>query len=184
MRDVFGRVWRLPPPTRYAIAVIAAAVGISLRLALDPLWGVKLPLITMFPTIMVSAWFGGFWPGIVTTLLSAIAAEYFWMPPVHSLRMSDPGDVVGLLIFVVIGGLISGLNETWRRATTAVISSEDRLRTTLASIGDGVIATDDEGRVTALNAVAEALTGWSEAEALGRRSAGVFVIVDEPSRQP
>jgi len=184
LRDGFGKVWRLPPPTRYAIAVIAAAAGISLRLALDPLWGVTLPLITMFPAIMVSAWFGGFWPGIVTTLLSAIAAEYFWMPPVDSFRMSDPGDVVGLLISVVIGGLISGLNETWRRATTAVISSEDRLRTTLASIGDGVIATDDEGRLTALNAVAEALTGWSEAEALGRRSAEVFVIVDEPSGQP
>jgi PAS domain S-box-containing protein len=184
LRGVLGRVWRLPPPTRYAIAVIAAVAGISLRLALDPLWGVKLPLIMMFPAIMVSAWFGGFWPGIVTTVLSAIAAEYFWMPPVHSLRMSDPADVVGLLISVVIGGLISGLNETWRRATTAVIWSEDRLRTTLASIGDGVIATDDEGRVTGLNAVAEVLTGWNEAEALGRRSAEVFVIVDEPSGQP
>jgi PAS domain S-box-containing protein len=184
LRVAFGRVWRLPPPTRYAIAVIAAAAGTSLRLALDPLWGVKLPFIMMFPAVMVSAWFGGFWPGIVTTLLSAIATDYFWMPPVHSLRMSDPGDVAGLLVSVVIGGLISGLNETWRRATTAVIASEDRLRTTLASIGDGVIATDDEGRVTALNAVAEALTGWNEAEVLGRRSAEVFVIVDEASGQP
>jgi PAS domain S-box-containing protein len=184
LRNIFARVWRLSPPVRYAIALATAAAGISLRIALDPLWGDKLPLIMSFPAIMVSGWFGGFWPGIVTTVLSAVAAEYLWMPPLHSLRISDPGDVVGLLGLLVIGGLISGLNEMWRRATTSLIRSEDRLRTTLASIGDAVIATDDEGRVTGLNAVAEALTGWTEADALGRPSQDVFVIIDEPSRRP
>src|SRR5205814_2153782 len=113
---LFGRVWRTPPATRYSIAVAAAAAGTFLRLVFNPLWGEKLPLIMAFPAVAVSAWFGGFWPGLVTTLLSALAAEYLWMPPVGSLAMDDWGDVVGLLLFVAIGGLISGLDEPWRRA--------------------------------------------------------------------
>jgi PAS domain S-box-containing protein len=66
----------------------------------------------------------------------------------------------------------------------AVAESEERLRITLASIGDAVIATDAEGRVTLMNAVAEALTGWSAADAAGRALADVFVIVNEDSRRP
>src|SRR5689334_16654742 len=48
------------------------------------------------------------------------------------------------------------------------------LRVTLASIGDGVVASDIEGRVTFLNAVAESLTGWTIAEAQGRLQGEVF----------
>src|SRR6266508_2447377 len=66
----------------------------------------------------------------------------------------------------------------------ALALSEGRLRVTLASIGDAVIATDPQGRVTFLNAIGEALTGWMEAEALGRPLEEVFVIINEQSRQP
>jgi PAS domain S-box-containing protein len=58
----------------------------------------------------------------------------------------------------------------------------EQLSVTLASIGDGVIATDTLGRVTLLNPIAEALVGWSQAEALGRPLDEVFVIVNEASR--
>ena len=60
----------------------------------------------------------------------------------------------------------------------------ERLRTTLASIGDAVITTDTEGRVTYLNAVAESLTGWTNAEAVGQPLDAVFRIVNEQTRQP
>ena len=61
-------------------------------------------------------------------------------------------------------------------------ASERRFATTLSSIGDGVIATDAEGRVSFLNPVAEALTGWAAAEAAGRPLAEVFRTLDEHSR--
>jgi len=60
--------------------------------------------------------------------------------------------------------------------------SERRYATTLTSIGDGVIATDQSGRVTFLNTVAEALTGWSAAEAEGKPLIEVFRIVNEETR--
>lgn len=58
------------------------------------------------------------------------------------------------------------------------------LRVTLASIGDGVIATDSLGRVTNLNAIAEELTGWSNADAYGKPVDAVFRIVNEQTRLP
>jgi PAS domain S-box-containing protein len=56
--------------------------------------------------------------------------------------------------------------------------------TTLRAIGDGVITTDSQGMVTFMNPVAESLTGWKEAEALGKTLTEVFGVVDEATRQP
>src|SRR5271168_4044390 len=56
-------------------------------------------------------------------------------------------------------------------------------RVTLASIGDAVITTDNEGRITFLNPVAEALTGWTLQQAAGQPLGSVFRIVNEESRR-
>ncbi len=119
-----GRVITVSTPTRYGVAIAAAAAGTLLRLALNPLWGVGLPFVFMFPSIMLSAWFGGFWPGVCTTLLSAVAADYFWMTPLHSQMFNDPADLLALFIFIASGVVISALNEGWRRATAAAIEAE------------------------------------------------------------
>lgn len=68
-----------------------------------------------------------------------------------------------------------------KRAEEALRQSEERWAVTLASIGDAVIATDTDGRITFLNPVAEVLTGWPMAEAVGKRVQEVFRIVNEYS---
>ncbi|MEI6786901.1 MAG: PAS domain S-box protein [bacterium] len=60
---------------------------------------------------------------------------------------------------------------------------EEHLRITLASIGDAVIATDDKGRVTTMNPVAETLTGWTEKNALGKDLHDVFHIINAKTRE-
>ena len=60
--------------------------------------------------------------------------------------------------------------------------SEQRWATTLASIGDAVIATDISGKIMFMNGVAEALTGWSIGEATGKPVKEVFKIVNEQTR--
>ena len=78
--------------------------------------------------------------------------------------------------------------EAARRATEqyahAIAEQREQLRVTLASIGDGVVATDAMGRVTMLNPVAAALTGWTQEEAVGKPLTNVFQIINEESRQP
>ena len=55
---------------------------------------------------------------------------------------------------------------------------------TLDAIGDAVLTTDPDGLITYMNPVAETLTGWSEAEALGKRLEEVFRIINEETRKP
>jgi PAS domain S-box-containing protein len=71
-----------------------------------------------------------------------------------------------------------------RRAEDALRQQSEWLRVTLASIGDAVMTTDAEGRVTFLNAVAQSLTGWLQTDALGHLLTDVFRIVHEDTRQP
>ena len=76
------------------------------------------------------------------------------------------------------------INLARRRAEEALRKQSDWLRVTLSSIGDAVISTDVEGHVTFMNPVAESLTGWGEAEAMGRSLTDIFQILNEESRQP
>jgi len=96
------------------------------------------------------------------------------------------GLVSGLSAMAAIAGFLLLLRRHLARRThdARVISEQaERLRTTLASIGDAVISTDAGGRVTSLNPAAEALTGWTTAEAVGRDLDEVFHIVNEDTRQ-
>lgn len=61
--------------------------------------------------------------------------------------------------------------------------SERNLSLTLDSIGDAVIATDTDGKVTRMNPIAEQLTGWSLNDAKGRQLEDVFPVIDELTRE-
>ena len=80
-----------------------------------------------------------------------------------------------------IGGIVINFRDiTERRIAEEMIKkSEDLLRTTLYSIGDAVITTDEHGIVQRLNPVAEHLTGWKESEAQGKPIEYIFNIINE-----
>ena len=70
-----------------------------------------------------------------------------------------------------------------RERANEVAEQRERLQVTLASIGDGVIVTDINGKVTFTNPVAQALTGWTHADAYGQPLEQVFAIVNGDTRQ-
>jgi PAS domain S-box-containing protein len=91
---------------------------------------------------------------------------------------------IGVVLLGVVGYLFQR-NLTQKQRAALVLSEEkERLRTTLASIGDAVISTDSSGSITYLNPIAEQLTGWTNAEALGTPLSRIFIIVNETTRQP
>jgi PAS domain S-box-containing protein len=115
-----------------------------------------------------------------------------WHQQVHSMLL--------YLLFLALGmGILIGLFTRNRlhavsdayRATLEVLGrraeelfqSEQQLRTTLDSIGDGVITCDAAGHIQMMNPVARELTGWSQSEASGQHLEKVFHIVNETSRE-
>jgi len=102
--------------------------------------------------------------------------------------------IIGALVLAAMaaGGLL--LYLVWRqqqlqqalreeRQARALDAVERRFRTTLTSIGDGVIATDADSLIEFMNPPAAAMTGWSTEEAIGHSLGEVFLIVNEHSRQ-
>ncbi len=75
-------------------------------------------------------------------------------------------------------------DEESGRLREKFLPQREWLQVTLASIGDAVITTDIQGRVTFLNPVAQTLTGWPQSEAAGQPLSSIFRIINEETRQP
>src|SRR5574341_482719 len=164
---------------RYSTAIIAPSIAAALTLILEPVF-VTLPLILFLAAVTAAAWLGGLGPGLLATLLGVLLS---------ALISSGPGNPLGadaasrLALFAVLGVGISLLQRVGRRAEErALLDERERLRITLSSIGDAVIAADTSGAISFMNPIAEQLTGWTEAEAKGRPLGEVFRLLDSRTR--
>ena len=172
--SITGYVWSL--------AAVAAMVGA--RLLLDPLLGDELPFITLYLAVAFATRYGGRGPGLLAVAAGAAASAYFLLAPRGTFSVRPPEHQVGLVVFAFVSLALIALVESLRNATRRADEHSTLLQTTLASIGDAVITTDTESRITSMNPVAESLTGWTAAEATGRPLEAVFRIVDETTREP
>ena len=173
-------------PAAYALAIAALVAAVLLRYLLDPWMGDSLPLVTLFGAVAAAVWIGGYRPAIIVAhpriprLQLSVHRSLVASSASTIRRRSDRPAGVSLHLFahhrVRRGGA--------PRADAAPASSAKLLRITLRSIGDAVITTDVEGRITYMNAVAESLTGWTQPDALGHPLDAVFRIVNEDTRQP
>ncbi len=90
--------------------------------------------------------------------------------------------LAAFLIIAVMTGTIVGRNIVYTERL--IEENRELLRTTLASIGDAVMTTDNKGNVTFLNTVAQTLTGWTQTDAEGMAAGRVFNIINESTRLP
>ncbi|GAC1622965.1 MAG: hypothetical protein NVS9B13_16270 [Candidatus Acidiferrum sp.] len=102
----------------------------------------------------------------------------------RSLRTIVTGTVVSISLLVLCFWLLLSELSERKRAQDSLSKSEKWCSTTLASIGDAVIATDMNGAVTFLNPVAQQLTGWTLQDARGKAMDLVFDIINAESRRP
>ena len=143
--------------------VMAALAGAALLLAL---------------AVMLS-----FWSSLVSTSVLALVSAFLfaWLiyrQAAQRPRNSRESETRHLL------EVQEAINQRLRQANVILRDSEEKLAVTLNSIGDAVIATDGEARVTRLNPVAERLTGWTQGSAIGRPVGEVFHIINKESREP
>ena len=178
------RAVRPNTPVSYAIAAAALAGAILVRYVFDPWMGDTLPLVTLFGAVAAAAWVGGMRAAALVTVLGYIVCAYLFIEPRGTVTFPNPGTLIGLLAYLFTCALIIGFSEMTRSAQRRASEQSELLRVTLHSIGDAVITTDVAGRVTYMNAVAEDLTGWTQAEAVAHPLDDVFRIVNEDTRQP
>ena len=184
------RAWQRPPIVRYGAAVLGVVAITLFRAALTPLMDpISMPFTLYFCAVAFAAWFGGFRPAVLSIFLSLAAGDWFFAAPLHSFYVSGHDDQTAMLMIVVVGFGIALLSRSQRSAVERSVAAEDaeraehqRFETTLASIGDAVIATDPKGRVVFLNRIASVLIQWPEHEARGKALDEVFHIVAEPGR--
>ena len=195
-------------PARLAATLAVTALAVTARWLLKPVLGTELPYVTLFAAVVLAAWHAGTGYALLASALGLVAAQRLFV----ANAMSDSAEVAGAAAYLVSCAVVilfgaalrrterralSSAEETRRqqelaqreievrrRAESALALQKEWLRVTLASIGDGVLATDVEGRVTLLNAVAQRLIGWSEEEARGQPLEDVFRMIDERTRQP
>lgn len=154
----------------FALALTAVAVLATwvLRPYLEP--DISILFIV---AVWLSAWYSGRAGGFTAAAASALAILYFFLRQDEGvLTMS-----MRVATFLAMALLITWVTAAWR-------DSRRLLAATLSSIGDAVVATDREGRVTFINPVAEALTGWPRKEARGVPATEVLKLVDEKTREP
>ena len=88
-----------------------------------------------------------------------------------------------LIIFIlcIVIAIVTGqsVSRAIVRSEREILSGREHLRATLTSIGDAVVTTDIDGRITSLNLMAERLTGWTEAEARGQQLGSVVQFIDD-----
>ncbi|WP_392407952.1 DUF4118 domain-containing protein [Chlorogloeopsis fritschii] len=174
---------KLTPSNRllsYGVALLSTALALAIALLLDPAID-PAPTSLFFMAVMVTAWYGGLRPGLVATMLSALAINYYFVEPYHSLKIADLGSLVRVGVYVTAALLISGLNESRRialhreqklRAVSETAQREaqaakERLETVLSSIDDGFYVLDRNWRYTYVSDRYCEMTGMQREKLLG-----------------
>lgn len=137
----------------------------------------------LIPPVIIIAWYSGFVPALIATLIAVAGADFFLFEPYFAFDIKNTQDLVTLAAYsaIVIPGAWVFAKLSIKTSQLSLAQSE--LEMTLKSIGDAVLVVDRESKVAFLNPIAERLTGWSLNEARGRALEDVFQIINESTRR-
>jgi C4-dicarboxylate-specific signal transduction histidine kinase len=119
-----GKVVWGQPFSRYFVAVFAVWLGVLMTLCLGP--ALKDKVTFFFCAVMVSSWYGGLWPGLLTAFLSWLAVDYYFIPPLYSLGINTQ-ELPDMLAFSATALFISWLNSDQRKVKNALRQARDQL---------------------------------------------------------
>jgi PAS domain S-box-containing protein len=167
------------PVLRYGMAAVSVSVALGGALLLERFHfrDVSDPLFLL--AIAVTVWYAGIGPAICAVVLSGLGDTYFFIEPIYSLYIT-PDDIPHFVIFVLFASLLTGFAAVRRRVERDLVHARDDLqievaeRTQQASLlnltHDPIFVRDMSDVITYWNRGAQELYGWTDKEAMGRRS--------------
>lgn len=155
-RPVLGWLLALVLPS------VATVLKVWLARYLEPTY------ILFYPAVAVAAIVGGLWPGMLATVVAALLAWYWVLPPPGVFHALSAQEAAGTVAFVGMGVLVSALAESLQRARRrAAVRHRDAAL--LSASLDGIWVVDATGRIRDVNPVICEMTGYAREELLARR---------------
>lgn len=166
-----------------ATAVLGAAGGLALRMALIPWMADRLTLLFFVPAIVVAAALGGAVPGALATVLGlACGISVTW-----SAGALTTGDLASIAVFLLLGLVITAGGEAFQnmRSRAAAVNRDLRareahLQSILATVPDAMVVITERGIMQSFSPTAERLFGWTPEEVIGQN---VKMLMPEPYRE-
>lgn len=179
--------------SRYGLAVVATAAALFLRaVVLQPVLGHEAPFLLFTLSVFLSALIGGVGPGLLATVLSAVAGSVWLVEPYGRWSIAHPVDQIRIATFVTIGLLISWMSgllvhtrEQALAERSAMSETEERLRLFIEAVPDyALFMMDPQGHIISWNAGAQKIKGYSADEIIGRDYAIFFTPEDQQAGLP
>lgn len=152
-------------------ATYAAAIAMATAAQLIRFWFVvpsSVGLIWYAPFVVAAAILGGLGPGLLTTVLCVLEAQYFVIEPVGSWVVSDVRDLERLSGLLVTGIMASVFSERLKRSGNQLAEAHRRTAAMLDSVSDGFNTFDREWNYTYVNRAGARMVGKTPQELLGR----------------
>jgi C4-dicarboxylate-specific signal transduction histidine kinase len=126
-------LWPKPPAIlSYLIAVLSVAAALIIS-RLPAVHLQDAPVSLFLCAVILSGWFGGVGPGLLATALSALAFNYYFLPPIYSFG-PKPGEIPRLVIFTVSALFVGSLSAAERSAVESLRRARDDLRKTVQEL--------------------------------------------------
>jgi PAS domain S-box-containing protein len=169
----------------YLISGLSVLAILAFKLAIKPIVGIHGPFLHFSLAIILSAWLGGFGPGIVATVLSTIAIDYYFFSPGSMLPSNDFGENLLYVFFLLQGVLIAVVIDRMRVSSFLRNLSQKHYAQLVESAKDfAIFSLSIKGEVTTWNSGAQNLFGFHDAEILGKNAEILFTPEDRARGVP
>ena len=167
---------RYIPPARapilgYGVAVLSTTLALIPALVFHNIIESRLAVFAV--AVMVSAWYGGWKPGLVATSFALTVSAYFALTGEHT-----PGEyrhaVLQLVLFIVVALLICWFNAALRAAQEGLLRSESNFRSLVTNAPYGICRCDDQGTILDANPALVNMLGYGSASELVGRHLGTL----------
>jgi signal transduction histidine kinase len=118
---------RKSPALKYSASILAFMVALALRVLGKPILENDAPFLFFFSALALAAWYGGLGPGILATLLGAVAAAVLFLPPITREGILEFNHILHIAVFIATGVFVSVLMKQLHGAIDRSAKAEREL---------------------------------------------------------